>query len=68
LWWNGRGEDATAKPPQKKHNDKAAAGRGMAPSSHGRVYLNGTRQKIAQRILARAWSSFVGSPHRGFSF
>ena len=41
LWWNGRGEDTTATPPQKKHNDKAATGRGMAPSSHGRVCLNG---------------------------
>ena len=41
VWWNGRGEDTTATPPQKQHNDKAAAGRGMAPSSHGRVYLNG---------------------------
>ena len=41
MWWNGRGEDATATPPQKKHNCKATAGRGMAPSSHGRACLNG---------------------------
>ena len=37
LWWNGRGEDATATPPQKKHNYKATTGRGMAPSSRGRA-------------------------------